>query len=256
MTTSHNGAKRLMAGSDDLGHVKVLRGKTHDYLGMILDFTDNGAMKVDMVYYIKGMLEDFPYPIGPAKATPWTEKLLKVQKDAPKLEEERRKVFHTYVMKSMFLYKRARPDIDQGIAFLSSRVKEANEGDWTKLLRVPGFLKGTNNDVLKLEADDTNTLTWYIDAAFTVHADMKNHTGAMFTMGKGAISGSSTKQKVNSRSSTESELIGVDDKISRVLWTKRFLEWQEFVVKLNIIYQDNTSTIKLERNGKESSGKR
>jgi hypothetical protein len=40
------------------------------------------------------------------------------------------------------------------------------------------------------------------------------------------------------------------------LWTKRFLEWQEFVVKLNIIYQDNTSTIKLERNGKESSGKR
>jgi hypothetical protein len=61
---------------------------------------------------------------------------------------------------------------------------------------------------------------------------------------------------VNSRSSTDSELIGVDDKISRVLWTKRFLEWQEFWVKLNIIYQDNTSTMKLERNGKESSGKR
>jgi hypothetical protein len=28
------------------------------------------------------------------------------------------------------------------------------------------------------------------------------------------------------------------------------------MVKLNIIYQDNTSTIKLERNGKESFGKR
>jgi hypothetical protein len=51
-------------------------------------------------------------------------------------------------------------------------------------------------------------------------------------------------------------LIGVDEKISRVLWTKRFLEWQEFLVKLNIIYQDNTSPMKLERNGKESSGKR
>jgi hypothetical protein len=77
----------------------------------------------------------------------------------------------------------------------------------------------------------------------------------MCTMCKGAIIGSSMKQKVNSRSSTESELIGVNDKISRVLWTKRFQEWQEFVVKLNIIYQDNTSTIKLEQNGKESSGK-
>jgi hypothetical protein len=60
-------------------------------------------------------------------------------------------------------------------------------------------------------------------------------------MGKGTIIGSSTKQKVNSCISTKSELIGVDDKISRVFWTKRFLEWQEFVVKLNIIYQDSTS---------------
>jgi hypothetical protein len=48
----------------------------------------------------------------------------------------------------------------------------------------------------------------------------------------------------------------VDNKIAKVLWRRRFLEWQEFVVKLNIIYQDNTSTIKLKRNGKESSGKR
>jgi hypothetical protein len=213
-------------------------------------------MKVDVIYYIKGMLEDFPYLIGPTKATPWTEKLLKVNEDAPKLEEERRSIFHTYVMKSMFLCKRARPDIDQGITFLSfMRVKEANEGDWSKLLRVLGFLKGTINDVLKLEADDTNTLTWYIDAAFAVHANMKSHTDAVFTMGKGAIIGSSTKQKVNSRSSTESELIGVDDKIAKVLWTKRFLEWQDFLVKLNIIYQNNTSTMKLERNRKESSGK-
>jgi hypothetical protein len=106
---------------------------------------------------------------------------------------------------------------------------------------------------LKLEANDTNTLTWYI--GFTVHAAMKSHTGAMFTMGEGAISGSSRKQKVNLRSSTESELIGGDDKIAKVLWTKRSLKWQAFLVKLNIIYQDNTSTMKLERNGKESSGK-
>jgi hypothetical protein len=39
-------------------------------------------------------------------------------------------------------------------------------------------------------------------------------------MGKGAIISSSTKQKVNSHSSTESELIGVDDKIAKILWTE------------------------------------
>ena len=243
-------------GSDDLGHVKIVRGKTHDYLAMIMDYTQEGALKIDMKYYIEGMLNEFPFPIKSTKGTPWTEKLLKVQEDAKKLDEERRSIFHTYVMKAMFLCKRARPDIDQAIAFLSSRVNYANEGDWKKLLRVMGFLKGTIDDVLTLEADDTNTLTWYIDVAFAVHGDMKSHTGAVFTMGKGAIISSSTKQKVNSRSSTESELIGVDDKIAKVLWMKRFLEWQDFEVKLNIIYQDNTSSIKLEENGKESSGKR
>jgi hypothetical protein len=222
-------------GSEDLGNVKVIRGKIHDYLAMILDFTEDGALKIDMRYYIEGMLEEFRYVIGRKKTTPWTEKLLKVQKDVKKLEEERRSIFHTYVMKAMFLCKRARPDIDQAITFLSSRVKDANEGDWNKeLLWVLSFLKGTINDVLKLEADDTNTLTWYIDAAFAVHVDMKTHTGVVFTMGKGAIIGSSTKQKVNSRSSTESELIGVDNKIAKILRAKGFLEWQDFQVKLNI----------------------
>jgi hypothetical protein len=243
-------------GSDDLGNVKIVRGKVHDYLAMILDYTQDGALKLDMKYYIKGMLDDFPFDVKATTVTPWTERLLKVQKDAKKLDEERRSIFHTFVMKAMFLCKRARPDIDQAISFLSSRVNEANEGDWIKLLRVLGFLKGTIEDVLTLEADDTNTLTWYVDVAFAVHADMKSHTGAIFTMGKGAILSSSTKQKVNTRSSTESELVGVDDKISKVLWMKRFLEWQNFKVKTNIVYQDNTSTIKLAEKGKESSGKR
>jgi hypothetical protein len=243
-------------GSDDLGHVKVVRGKIHDYLAMIMDYTQEGALKVDMRYYIEGMCEEFPHEIKATKVAPWTEKLFKVQKDAKKLEEARRSTFHTFVMKGMFLCKRARPDIEPAISFLSSRVKDANENDWAKLLRVLGFLKGTINDVLTLEADDTNTLTWYIDAAFAVHADMKSHTGAIFTMGKGAVISGSNKHKVNSRSSTESELISVDDKIAKVLWTKRFLEWQDFEVTLNIIYQDNTSTIKLAENGKDSSGKR
>ena len=54
----------------------------------------------------------------------------------------------------------------------------------------------------------------------------------------------------------ETELVGVDDKINKVIWTKKFVEKQGFIVNTNIIYQDNQSSIKLENNGKESSGKR
>jgi hypothetical protein len=50
-------------------------------------------------------------------------------------------------------------------------------------------------------------------------------------------------------------MIAVDDMISKLLWTKCFIEAQGHQVKANIIYQDNTSTMKLEVNGKASSGK-
>ena len=58
-------------------------------------------------------------------------------------------------------------------------------------------LKGAIKDVLMSEDDDTNNLTWYIDVELSVHADMKSHTGAVFTMRKGAIISSYTKEKVN-----------------------------------------------------------
>jgi hypothetical protein len=245
-----------MYGSNKVGHVKVIHGKVHDYLAMILNFSIPGAMKLDMRYYIKQMIKDFGYDIKSIKTNPWTEKLFKVNKESKNVDEERRAIFHTFVMKVMFLCKRARPDTNPVIGFLSSRVKEPNEGDRNKLLKVMGFLKGTIDDVLTLEADDTQTMSWYIDAAFAVHPDMKSHTSAVFTMGKGAIISDSLKQKVNSRSSMESEIVGVDDEIHKVVWAKRFAEYQGFKVKLNIVFQDNTSSMKLEQNGKASSGKR
>ena len=60
----------------------------------------------------------------------------------------------------------------------------------------------------------------------------------------------------NTRSSTEAELNATDDMISKIVRVKRFIEKQGFQVKMNIIYQDNTSTTRLQKNGKLSSGKR
>ena len=44
--------------------------------------------------------------------------------------------------------------------------------------------------------------------------------------------------------------------MSKILWSKLFIEAQGFQVKANIVYQDNTSSMHLEENGKASSGKR
>ena len=52
------------------------------------------------------------------------------------------------------------------------------------------------------------------------------------------------------------ELVAVDDLVPQILWTKLFLEAQDFSVKDNILYQDNMSAIKLEENKRMSSRKK
>ena len=76
------------------------------------------------------------------------------------------------------------------------------------------------------------------------------------TLGRGAPIVLSTKQKMNTRSSTECELVRADDLMPAVLWTRYFLKCQGYEVNDNIMYQDNKSAILLERNGKASSSKR
>ena len=85
---------------------------------------------------------------------------------------------------------------------------------------------------------------------------MKGHTGATLSLGKGGIYSGSWKQHLVAHSSTESEIIGVYDVLPLVLWMKQFLEEQGWKDSATVIYQDNTSSILLERNGRSSNTKR
>jgi uroporphyrinogen-III decarboxylase len=131
---------------------------------------------VDMMEYISTMLAEFLYKLQGEVHVPWTEKLFKVNKTSKKLDNTRQERFHSFVMKAMFLCKRARSDVQPAISFLASCIQDLIEGNWKKLIRVLVFLKTTKDDLLALEADDTQTLTWYVNAAFAVHADMQSHT--------------------------------------------------------------------------------
>ena len=88
------------------------------------------------------------------------------------------------------------------------------------------YLRNASHIPLTLEADGTHIIKWWGDASDATHDDMKSHTGSVMTLGKGAIYGSSTRQRINTKSSTESELVAVNDVMPQILWTRYFLEIQ------------------------------
>lgn len=239
-----------------LSPLTVHRGHLHDYLGMTIDFSSKGKVVITMNDYIKRLLDEAPEDFSGEAATPAGKHLFDTDEGSTKLEKDRAAVFHHLVARSVFLCKRARPDIQLAVGFLTTRVKSPDQHDWKKLRRMLQYLRSTADLQLTLEADNSNVVKWWVDAAFAVHHDMKSQSGGAMSLGKGVAYGSSIRQKLNTKSSTEAELVATNDFMPQILWTRHFLEAQGYKIEENVVYQDNQSAILLEKNGKGSSSKR
>jgi hypothetical protein len=128
-------------------------------------------------------------------------------------------------------------------------MKAPDKDDYKKPRRCLQYLPGTLDLELTLEADDFHVVKWWVDASYAVHPNMKSQTGATMSLGKGSIYSASKRQKLNTKSSTEAELVGVDDVMAQVLWTRYFLEVHSYKIRNNKVFQDNQSTMLLENNG-------
>jgi hypothetical protein len=75
------------------------------------------------------------------------------------------------------------------------------------------------------------------------------------SFGQGMALSYSWKHKINTKSSTEAELVGVDDSLGYILWSRYFMVEQGYDMEPSLLYQDNMSAILLETNGRASSTK-
>ena len=235
------------------GNLTVTEGNEHTYVGM--DITIKGdKVEIHNIEYIKETFDLFEEDIGTPAATPAKTHLFEVQDGRDALNSKKHKVFHSCVAKLLFVAKRGRPDILTAISFLTTRVTKPNVDDWGKLRRVLQYLKGTLDMKLTIGADSMTIIKTWIDASYAPHHDMRSHTGGCSSFGTGVVVSRSSKQKLNTKSSTEAELIGVSDILPHNLWTIYFLKSQGYGIERNVIFQDNQSAILLEKNGRRSAG--
>ena len=105
---------------------------------------------------------------------------------------------------------------------------------------------------LTLRIDDDMRLKCYCDASFAVHDDGKSHTAFGFSFGQGLFYCKSVKQRIVTKSSTESELVGLNEAVTHALWCLNFIGDIGYEIKPCIVWQDNRSTISIVNGGMES----
>ena len=236
------------------GKMLVKRGKEHVFLGMNITYNDDSTVTIGMKDYVLEAMADLGEAITRSAATPAKRDLFEINDKSIVLVGEQKEKFHSIVAKLLYVSKRCRLDIQLSIAFLCTRVSCSTEQDWNKLRRVLEYLHGTIDECLILGCDDITKMKTWVDSSYAVHNDLKSHTGGTISFGRGAVMSKSSKQNLNTKSSTEAELVGASDYLPHAIWGKKFLESQGYSLTENTFYQDNMSTIQFAKNERKSCG--
>jgi len=170
--------------------------------------------------YIQETIDLFGEKVSGSAPSPSPITLFNVDhNNAKTLPEKKRQIFHSCTAKLPYISKRARPDIATTISFLCTRVTKANKSDWNKLLHILKYPQNTITMALILSATSLTIFKTWADASYAPHDDMRSHTGGCSSLGIGVFMSKSIKQKLNSKSSTEAELIGASDILPFILWS-------------------------------------
>jgi hypothetical protein len=154
------------------------------------------------------------------------------------------------VMSLMYLARFTRPDVLMAVTFLATKSSNPTQGDYNKAMKVLSYVAGTKNRTLLFKAKADLTLKLYADAAHMLHKDTKGHGGILGTLGSAPIFAKSFKFKLATRSSTESEMVALEETVTFALWLTILL--RDFDIKSQLpitIYQDNLSTIAIVMSG-------
>ena len=240
-----------------LDPLTVTRGKTHEYLGMTLNFEDiKGACIITQCDFIKKLHNSLPQELkGPYRKTPAPPDLFKVNKNAELVSKDKADKYHEVSAKSLWVSQRGRPDLQLATGFHCARIRDTNIEDFAKLRWMMGYLWFTRYLPLIVAIDEDGNVCMHVDGAHAVHVDGKGHSGLFVTMGRGAMINASKKLGVNTISSTETEIVSDGERFPKCAWFRYFRLAQGDDPKGDLLFQDNTSCITLHKNHPFRTGK-
>ena len=106
---------------------------------MDLTFNSDGTVKIEMKKQLEETLAMVDDHVCGTVSSPATKRLFEVSEEAKPLDNKKSELFHSIVAKLLYVCKRSRPNIEQVVSFLCTRVAKSDEEDWKKLIRLLSF---------------------------------------------------------------------------------------------------------------------
>ena len=170
------------------------------------------------------MFDDIPEDMKVKSTTPTVHHLFNISEDTINLSQTNTDIFHNFLAQLIYLSKRTRPDIQISISFLRTRTIGPCTYEYNNLERGMEYIQRIIGLPLILSINKSGNIKWYFDAAFVVHKDTRIHTGGFMNRVTGGSYSQSRKQKLNTKSSTEAGIVGVDYVLTQAIWTRYFLK--------------------------------
>ncbi len=189
----------------------------------------------------------FGAPLNVCVSSPTSTDFLQYDDDDQTMDKSK---YLSLVMSLMYVARFTRPDILMAVTFLATKSADPRQKDYNKLKKILAYVVSTKTKALLFTSQAALTLEIYADAAHMLHKDSKGHAGIMGTLGSAPIFAKSFKIKLVTRSSTESELVCLDEATTYSIWLLSLLRDLLPSYRQPIkIYQDNKSTLAIIQGG-------
>ena len=165
--------------------------------------------------------------------------------------------YTSLIMSIMYIARLSRPDLLFATTYLASKSQSPTRRDYLSACRVLKYIQVGPNYGVRFKHGVRMSVNLYADASHGIHTDGKGHAGIVITLGSGFIHARSSKCKLTTLSSTETESVALCEAATYAYWVRAMLfDFGYRLTKPIKTHQDNDATVYLtSRDGNLSRNK-
>jgi len=233
----------------DLGEAKYI-------LGMKIERTDDGSIKLSQHAYSEHVLECFGMAEAKSYSTPLPPGIMLSIKDSPETQDEADEMkgvlYHEAIGSLMWLQVATCPDLSYTVNLLSRFAHNPGQAHWNALKHALSYVKGTLDYSIIYFRNSSLHPFGYVDSDYAGDVDgRKSMEGHMFFVGGGLVLWASKCQETVALSTVEAEYMAFTQATQQALWLTKFMEEIHMPQQTPIcIFGDNTGAIANTQNDK------